>query len=215
MDTELEIMKNKIDGLREEMKSTVDRFLATIPGFLSQEYLRLTTSYVEKYPDKTLLLPKETLVEIKREVGALCQKTNEIVQEHIKTKIAWETLDDQNAPSGMARATRQGITGQLRFALGLLGPILEKGGYVSTTPNGDKTEVDCWPHENILTNTGKSRVVVKKISFPLAVTWSKEMDLLYKRMEEIIREFYKLELEKKGVEKRIAEKRASERWKSI
>jgi predicted DNA binding CopG/RHH family protein len=213
MTSELQKTLEEISEVEVQLHQSVENFKPAIADFLRETYEKQARYYVEKESSLTVSLPKETLAEIKSKVAQLMSDAEKITEEYFGNIIKWWIPDgkgDQYSYSTPIKTTRDAIEKQLRLAIGLVGPVLEIGGYLSTKTN-TQAEKDVWCEYD---QSGNRHLSNGRPRYPYALTFTKEMQDALKRYSTLAESLHKLIHKKISIEKKISQKTAASLWDS-
>ena len=192
---ELEPFKSQMEELRQE-------FIRDSVNFVSEWYKKTAESHVERDADRTIKLGKEEIWQMKIEVLKLAEGAEAIVNDSLLDQKLWWHLteDDDLSYSFYANKAPENLDIAIHFALGKLGIILEKFGYVRTESTGGREE-DVWCEWD---SSGNYHLPGGRPYYPYSINWSETMrdtitryDNVHKQANSIVRKINSLRIEKK------------------
>ncbi len=138
IDKEIENAHQRLVATTKKLDQLKQDFLTLVVDYMREWYPEKTEYVVANEPELTQSLPTGELSKLKTEMYGLVAKVDALVIEFLDDKKYWWHLrEDPSKYSRHSVETKsilKRIETQLRYVAGLLGPILEKYGYLSQHP---------------------------------------------------------------------------------
>lgn len=162
---ELHALEGSLGALKSRMASVSEAFIGHAIPFLIAWYDETVIRAIMQDPEHTEQLPAERLSALKAELRELQANATGVAGSLLRGDEAWW----HKTPTEDAYRRERSLDKAVRLAAGLLGPILQKYGYLrarSRMPREEWLEYD---------STGQHHPPNARPYYPYSMTWSDEM----------------------------------------
>lgn len=211
-DYELLIKNNQeeLDRKKTEMSEIKDQFIIFSGAFVGQWFNSVTRNYVKEYADISIDLGKEKLENLKEEVMKLESEANTYANECLMHETLWWHQKENESLSYEFRANSppEFLSRALRPALGRLGPILGKYGYVNIRTEGMREHpVWCeWDFQD------ERMTIEGRACYPFGIVWSDSMIESIKKYSELHQQALKILERIEILKKEMVREQAESLW---
>jgi predicted DNA binding CopG/RHH family protein len=214
IDIVIEQKEAQLSSLRSLMEQLKNEFIKAMTDFASEWFKTTTREYVSKYPEVTLKMREEKIVQMKANVSELIRNTEKVVKAEFENPALWwhqspRLLDPIDQYLQVADKYPEILDRAVRHVLGRLGLILEKYGFNVCASGNTGSYGEFWfdhPKDDQTTSIPY---------YPHLLNWSEKMqntiknyNSQYVKAMEEFNEIQSLKNEKKKQE-------AMNRWDSI
>ena len=214
-DYELLIKNNQeeLERKKTEMRDIKEQFILFAGAFVGQWFNSVTRNYVKEYADISIELRKEKLEKLKKEVTKLEKEANTYVTECLMPEDIWwhQKEDTKLSYEFRVNSPPEFLSRALRPALGRLGPILGKYGYVNIRTEGIREHpVWCeWEFKD-------DRMAIEgKACYPFGIEWSDSMIESIKKYHELHQQALKIQERLETLKKEMIREQAENLWESV
>ncbi len=214
-DYELLIKNNQeeLERKKAEMGEIKEQFIIYAGAFIGQWFSSISRNYVKEYADISIELGKEKLEKLKEEVMQLEREAATYAKECLIPENIWWHQKKNSSLSYEFRANSppEFLSRALRPALGRLGPVLGKYGYVNIRTEGLREHpVWCeWDHND------EKTVIEGRACYPFGIEWSDSMIESIKKYHELHQQAQKIIERIEVLKKEMIKEQAESLWGSI